>query len=132
MATTNNSPFRTLNDDVLRRLLSGVPLDDHDATAAACRAFRAVIRGPLFPELRRRYGLAETIAGTGDIMHAFAHDGRIVVVNESGLAFHRGTGSDDWSPLDLDIAPPQQLYDDPPDSVMSNGFASVVGGSVLL
>jgi hypothetical protein len=101
MATTNNSPFRTLNDDVLRRLLSGVPLDDHDATAAACRAFHDVIRSPQFSALRRRYGLAET-------------------------------SSDDWSPLDLDIAPPQQLYDDPPDAVMCSGFASVVGGSVLL
>ena len=68
----------------------------------------------------------------GDVMHAFAHDGRIVVVKESGSAFHRGTGSADWSPLDLDIAPPQQLYDDPPDEPFNIGFASVVGGSVLL
>ena len=60
MATTDPSPFMTLPDDVLLRVLLGVALDDHDATAAACRAFRAVIRGPRFPELRRRYGLAET------------------------------------------------------------------------
>ena len=75
---------------------------------------------------------ASIVAGSGDIMHAFAHDGRIVVVKESGSAFHRGTGSADWSPLDLDIAPPQQLYDDPPDEPFNIGFASVVGGSVLL
>ena len=89
---------------------------------------------PMVPIRNAAAGERESsiVAATGDIMHAFAHDGRIVVVNESGSAFHRGTGSDDWSPLDLDIAPPQQLYDDPPDAVMCSGFASVVGGSVLL
>ena len=46
MATA--SSFTALPDDVLQRVLLGVALDDHDATAAACRAFRAVIRGPRF------------------------------------------------------------------------------------
>ena len=59
MATTNSSPFMTLPDDVLQRVLVGVALDDHDATAATCRAFRDVIRGPRFPALRRGYGFAE-------------------------------------------------------------------------
>ena len=57
MAT--NSSFTALPDDVLQRVLLGVALDDHDATAAACRAFRAVIRGPRFLRLRREYGFAE-------------------------------------------------------------------------
>ena len=42
MAT--DSSFTALPDDVLQRVLLGVALDDHDATAAACRAFRDVIR----------------------------------------------------------------------------------------
>ena len=58
MATTSSS-FTALPDDVLQRVLVGVLLDDHDATAAACRAFRAVIRGPRFHRLRREYGFAE-------------------------------------------------------------------------
>ena len=53
------SPFTALPDDVLQRVLLGVALDDHDATAAACRAFRDVIRGPRFLRLRREYGFAE-------------------------------------------------------------------------
>ena len=45
-----------LPDDVLQRLLAGVPLDDHRAAASACKSFRDVIRGPRFLALRRRYG----------------------------------------------------------------------------
>ena len=57
MATT--SSFTALPDDVLQRVLLGVALDDQDATAAACRVFRDVIRGPRFLRLRREYGFAE-------------------------------------------------------------------------
>ena len=57
MAT--DSPFTALPDDVLQRVLVGVALDDHDATAAACRAFCDIIRGPRFLRLRREYGFAE-------------------------------------------------------------------------
>ena len=53
------SPFQTLPDCVLQRLLAGVPLDDQQATAATCQAFRAVIRGPRFLRLRREFGFAE-------------------------------------------------------------------------
>ena len=49
----------SLPDDVLQRLLAGVPLDDHRAAASVCRAFRDVIDGPNFLALRRRYGFAE-------------------------------------------------------------------------
>ena len=55
----SSSPLQTLPDDVLRRLLAGVPRLDHDAMAAACQAFRAVIKGSNFLALRRRYGFAE-------------------------------------------------------------------------
>ena len=58
MATASSS-FTALPDDVLQRVLLGVALDDHDATAAACRAFRDVIRGPKFLHLRQEYGFAE-------------------------------------------------------------------------
>ena len=54
-----SSPFQTLPDDVLQRVLAGVPLDDHQATAATCQAFRAVLHGPRFLALRQRYGFAE-------------------------------------------------------------------------
>ena len=54
MAT--DSPFTALPDDVLSRVLLGVALDDHFATAAACRAFCDIIRGPQFPALRQRFG----------------------------------------------------------------------------
>ena len=57
MAT--NSSFTALPDDVLQRVLVGVALDDQLATAAACRAFRDVIRGPKFLHLRQEYGFAE-------------------------------------------------------------------------
>ena len=56
---SSSSPFQELPEDVLRRLLAGVPFLDHGATAAACRAFRAVIKGSQFLALRRRYGFEE-------------------------------------------------------------------------
>ena len=73
MATTLSTPLQTLSlqsqvqplslqtlpDDIQQRVLAGVPLDDHQATASACKAFRAVIRGPNFLALRRRYGFSE-------------------------------------------------------------------------
>ena len=58
MAATG-SPLLALPDDLLTRVLVGVNRDDHDAAAAACGAFRAVIRGPRFLRLRRESGFAE-------------------------------------------------------------------------
>ena len=64
------SPFQTPPDDVQQRVLLGLNLDDHHATAAACKAFRAVIRGPRFLALRQTFGFAErgvvVIEATGD------------------------------------------------------------------
>ena len=62
MASTETSPSRTLMslpDELLQRLLVGVPLEDHHAAASACVAFRDVINGPKFLALRRQYGFAE-------------------------------------------------------------------------
>ena len=62
MASTETSPLMTLMslpDDLLQRLLVGVPLEDHRAAASACVAFCDVINGPKFLALRRQYGFAE-------------------------------------------------------------------------
>ena len=56
---TAHAPFRSLPDDVLQRLLVGLPLEDHRAAASVCKAFRDVINGPRFLALRKRYGFAE-------------------------------------------------------------------------
>ncbi len=60
MATTI-STFLNLPNDLLRRILVGVPLDDHRATASVCRGFRDVINGPKFLALRQTYGFAERV-----------------------------------------------------------------------
>ena len=52
--TTTNSSFTALPDDVLQRVLLGVALDDHDATAAALSAFAGRL-GPRFLRLRREH-----------------------------------------------------------------------------
>ena len=57
--TTASSPLLDLPDDLLLRVLIGVPRADHDATAAACRAFRAVMSGPRFLRSRREFGFTE-------------------------------------------------------------------------
>ena len=58
MATTI-STFLNLPNDLLRRILVGVPLEDHRATASVCRGFHDVINGPKFLALRQRYDFAE-------------------------------------------------------------------------
>ena len=50
---------RHLPDDVLQRLLVGLPLEDHRAAASVCKSFRRVIAGPRFLAERRRCGFAE-------------------------------------------------------------------------
>ena len=67
---TANTPLTSVPADLLKRILVGIPLDDHRAATAACRAFRAVISGPQFPALRRNFGFGErgvvVINDTGD------------------------------------------------------------------
>ena len=90
MATASSS-FTALPDDVLQRVLLGVALDDHDATAAACRAFRDVIRGPRFLRLRREYGFAER---------------RVIIVghtSSSAMPFGQNTSSSAM-PLEIHVA----------------------------
>ena len=58
MAATG-SPLLAVPDDLLTRVLVGIPRADHGGAAAVCRNFRAVISGPRFPRLRREFGFAE-------------------------------------------------------------------------
>ena len=79
-----SSPFQTLPDDVLQRVLAGIPLDDHQAAAATCQAFRAVISGPRFPALRQLHGCAEhdiLLVGTGRLAECVS----IRLAHESGV-----------------------------------------------
>ena len=52
-----SEPFGRLPHYLQQRVLAGVLYHDHKATAAACKAFRAIIRGPGF--------LTRTVNGTG-------------------------------------------------------------------
>ena len=61
MATTMSEPFGRLPHYLQQRVLAGVLYHDHKATAAACKAFRAIIRGPGFLALRQRHGFAERV-----------------------------------------------------------------------
>ena len=46
-------------DDVIRRLLAGLPRDSLNAADLVCRAFHAVIADPQFPAFRQNFGFAE-------------------------------------------------------------------------
>ena len=54
-----SSQLLALPDDVLQRVLVGVPRDDHDVAALVCKRTRGIITGPRFLALRQRYGFAE-------------------------------------------------------------------------
>ena len=84
---TAHAPFRSLPDDVLQRLLVGLPLEDHRAAASVCKAFRDVINGPRFLALRKRYGFAEhsiVIVASVEIDGQANDNSRIRVAHKSG------------------------------------------------
>ena len=84
---TAHAPFRSLPDDVLQRLLVGLPLEDHRAAASVCKAFRDVINGPRFLALRKRYGFAEhsiVIVASVAIDGQANDNSRIRVAHKSG------------------------------------------------
>ena len=54
-----SSQLLALPDDVLQRVLVGVPRDDHDVAALICKRTRGIITGPRFLALRQRYGFVE-------------------------------------------------------------------------
>ena len=78
---------RHLPDDVLQRVLVGLPLEDHRAAASACTSFRDVITGPRFLALRKRYGFAEhsiVIVASVAIDRQVNDSSRIRVAHKSG------------------------------------------------
>ena len=97
MATTISAPFGTLPHYLQQRVLAGVPFHDHQVTAAACKAFRAIIRGPGFLALRQRHGFAERVVVVVGNTH-LAH-GRIIVFLQNGTAFARAADGT-WSPYE--------------------------------
>ena len=91
MATANNgAPLSALPDDVLQRILVGVPLDDHRVAAAACRAFHDVINGPRFPALRRKYGFAEYGSDLGSSKHVAGNPSAVYRREGQGASFGGG------------------------------------------
>ena len=107
---TTYSSFMALPDDVLQRVLLGVALDDHDATAAACRAFRDVIRGPRFLRLRQEYGFAER---------------RIIFVGSRPNWPHRG-------PMEIHLAGNRGPMASMPEDLRTNGRGSTTDGGARL
>ena len=101
MATTI-STFLNLPNDLLRRILVGVPLEDHRATASVCRGFRDVINGPKFLALRQTYGFAERgvvllqvfpYGFGGKLVHACVHNGQIFAFMKDGEVYKMVPGS---------------------------------------
>ena len=83
--STPASPLLALPDDVLQRVLVGVPLDDHCTTALVCRTFRAVVTSPQFHAVRRRSGFAERAIVIVGSIDSSSSGMRIRVVNKSGV-----------------------------------------------
>ena len=89
---------RHLPDDVLQRVLVGLPLDDHRAAASACTPFRDVITGPRFLALRKQYGFAErgvvtVFRGEGVLQIKTAHTDDIMatIPTDDRLSFYGST-----------------------------------------
>ena len=88
---------RHLPDDVLQRVLVGLPLDDHRAAASACTPFRDVITGPRFLALRKQYGFAErgvvtVFRGEGVLQIKTAHtDDIMATIPTDRLSFYGST-----------------------------------------
>ena len=79
---------RHLPDDVLQRLLVGLPLEDHRAAASVCKSFRRVIAGPRFLAERRRCGFAERgiVSVTIEHLHITNGDKTICIVHSGETA----------------------------------------------
>ena len=90
---------RHLPDDVLQRVLVGLPLDDHGAAASVCKSFRGIITGPRFLAARRRYGFAEycvvTVSnGDGVLQIKTAHKGDIMATIPTDRLSYYSTTTD--------------------------------------
>ena len=88
-----------LPDDVLQRVLVGVPRDDHDVAALVCKTTRGIITGPRFLAARRRYGFAEycvvTVSnGDGVLQIKTAHKGYIMATIPTDRLSYYSTTTD--------------------------------------
>ena len=109
---------RYLPDDVLQRVLVGLPLDDHRAAASVCKSFRGIITGPRFLALRQRYGFAEygivTIAfrlsfGPSVLQIKMAHKREIMATLPAGQLSLCGSTTDSGARLFVTTRPGQIL-----------------------
>ena len=117
-AVSPSSPLLALPDDVLQRVLVGVPRDDHDVAALVCKRTRGIITGPRFLALRQRYGFAEygivTIAyrepfGAHALQIKMAHQREVMATLPArGLSLY-GSTTDGGARLFVSTTPSQIL-----------------------
>ena len=113
-----SSQLLALPDDVLQRVLVGVPRDDHDVAALICKRTRGIITGPRFLALRQRYGFAEygivTIAdrqpfGAHALQIKMAHQREVMATLPArGLSLY-GSTTDGGARLFVSTTPSQIL-----------------------
>ena len=119
---------RYLPDDVLQRVLVGLPLDDHRAAASVCKSFRGIITGPRFLAARRGYGFAErgvvtVFRGDGGLQIKTAHKSDVMATIPVDRLSYYSTTTDGgarlfvctrgWSPPTAEDTPGQILALDP-------------------
>ena len=95
-----------LPDDVLQRVLVGVPRDDHDVAALVCKRTRGIITGPRFLAARRLYGFAEycvvTVSnGDGVLQIKTAHKGDIMATIPTDRLSYYSTTTDGGARLSV-------------------------------
>jgi len=117
-AVSPSSPLLALPDDVLQRVLVGVPRDDHDVAALVCKRTRGIITGPRFLALRQRYGFAEygivTIADRepfgASVLHIkMAHKREVMATIPAGQLSLYGSTTDGGARLFVTTRPSQIL-----------------------
>ena len=117
-AVSPSSPLLALPDDVLQRVLVGVPRDDHDVAALVCKRTRGIITGPRFLALRQRYGFAEygivTIAfrlsfGPSVLQIKMAHKREVMATLPAGQLSLCGSTTDGGARLFVTTRPGQIL-----------------------
>ena len=127
-AVSPSSPLLALPDDVLQRVLVGVPRDDHDVAALVCKRTRGIITGPRFLAARRGYGFAErgvvtVFRGDGGLQIKTAHKSDVMATIPVNRLSYYSTTTDGgarlfvctrgWSPPTAEDTPGQILALDP-------------------
>ena len=119
---------RHLPDDVMQRVLVGLPLDDRRAAASVCKSFRGIVTGPRFLAARRGYGFAErgvvtVFRGDGGLQIKTAHKSDVMATIPVNRLSYYSTTTDGgarlfvctrgWSPPTAEDTPGQILALDP-------------------